>query len=217
MCGADSLTEVPANTAPHFSEDQNICIANRFFKKCCILIHKPCDNSSASFAAFISACWILWPDAFARRSPRKYTATVYTLVFVGPLHSITLRTKCNDINCKVHHWCDTKTFKLGVMAWQWLAGLQDFASAVLVSRMLWTPTLVWNTQIYNWCQVLPWPMLCCQCSTYNTHFYMHFCCTCSPLLYIPPYNMSKRPPGKLSDVMHAKRNCMSLSIKDKVV
>lgn len=52
--------------------------------------NRPCDNSSASFAAFISACWILWPDAFARRSPRKYTATVYTLVFVGPLHSITL-------------------------------------------------------------------------------------------------------------------------------
>jgi len=28
--------------------------------------------------------------------------------------------------------------------------------------------------------------------------------------------MSKRPHGKLSDVMCAKRNCISLSIKDKV-
>jgi hypothetical protein len=28
--------------------------------------------------------------------------------------------------------------------------------------------------------------------------------------------MSKRPPGQLPDVMCAKRNCISLSIKDKV-
>jgi hypothetical protein len=28
--------------------------------------------------------------------------------------------------------------------------------------------------------------------------------------------MSKRPPGKLSDMMHAKRNCISLSVKEKV-
>ena len=88
----------------------NNMYSQQIFKKCHIPLYTPCDNSSASFAAFISACWILWPDAFARRSPRKYTATVYTLVFVGPLHSITLQTKCEDINCTVHHWCDTKTF-----------------------------------------------------------------------------------------------------------
>lgn len=68
----------------------------------------PCDNSSASFAAFISACWILCPDAFAKRPPRKYTATVYTLVFVGPLHSITLQTTV------LHHLANCKSKNIQV-------------------------------------------------------------------------------------------------------
>jgi hypothetical protein len=53
--------------------------------------NRSCEISSAFFAAFISACWMLWPIALANRRPRKYTATVYTLVLVGPLHSITLQ------------------------------------------------------------------------------------------------------------------------------
>jgi len=36
----------------------------------------PCDFSKASLAEFISASWILCPEAVARRFPWKYTATV---------------------------------------------------------------------------------------------------------------------------------------------
>lgn len=45
---------------------------------------------NAFVAAFISASWILCPFPVAKRSSRKYTATTYIRVFVGPLLSITL-------------------------------------------------------------------------------------------------------------------------------
>lgn len=51
-------------------------------------------------------------------------------------------------------------------------------------------------------------------TAYDSH--MHFCCTFSPFLYIPLDNMSKRPPGRPLGMKCAKRNGVSLSIKDKI-
>ena len=52
--------------------------------------HKPDLLTRASEAASISACCMLCPDPVASRVPRKYTATMYFRVLVGPMDSITL-------------------------------------------------------------------------------------------------------------------------------
>ena len=63
--------------------------------------HSPPLCSSALAAAFISACWMVRPTPLSSRSPRKYTATVYFLVLVGPVDSNILRTIRH--HCQTHH------------------------------------------------------------------------------------------------------------------
>ena len=70
------------------------------------------DLSFKAFvAAAISAIWILWPVPVAKRFPRKYTATVYFLVLVGPVDSIIL--KGTIFNFKIYQTMnETVTVKL---------------------------------------------------------------------------------------------------------